>query len=174
MTRCQIGSDNLVCSRGHLIGATRTHDLQEAILVNQGAPADHSKILARRTDWIQSVWLISVGRAHRWIIMTPNGSSFCSIRYGWPSHSSRKSFSCYAETTKKYGAPKWLFADCHDLLCLIWAHPPSPLLLLPHRSQYCHCLRCQKSTWGRRWVRSSKRSRTEFWATIPLRTLTAT
>ncbi len=42
----------LVRSRGHLIRATRTHDLQEAILADQGAPGDHSEISARRTDWL--------------------------------------------------------------------------------------------------------------------------
>jgi hypothetical protein len=54
----------LVCSQGHIIGATRSHDLQEAILTDQGASADHSKILVRRTDWIQLVQLNSVGGAH--------------------------------------------------------------------------------------------------------------
>jgi hypothetical protein len=55
----------LVRLRDHLIEAARTHDLQEAILANQGAPADHSEILARRTNWNQSVRLNSVGRAHQ-------------------------------------------------------------------------------------------------------------
>ena len=40
----------LVRSRGHIIGATRSHDLPEAILADQGTPADHSEISARRTD----------------------------------------------------------------------------------------------------------------------------
>jgi hypothetical protein len=55
----------LVCSWGHIIGASRSHDLHEAILADQGAPADHSEILARRTNWIQLVWLNSVGLTHR-------------------------------------------------------------------------------------------------------------
>jgi hypothetical protein len=54
----------LVRLRGHIIGATRSHDLPEAILADQGAPADHSEISARRTNVIKSVRLNSVGRAH--------------------------------------------------------------------------------------------------------------
>jgi len=41
---------SLVRFQGHIIGATRSHDLPEAILADQGAPADHSEILARRTN----------------------------------------------------------------------------------------------------------------------------
>jgi hypothetical protein len=40
----------LVPSRGHIIRATRSHDLPEAILADQGAPRDHSEISVRRTD----------------------------------------------------------------------------------------------------------------------------
>ncbi len=54
----------LVRLQGHIIGATRSHDLPEAILADQGAPADHSEISARRTDVIKSVRLNSVSRAH--------------------------------------------------------------------------------------------------------------
>jgi hypothetical protein len=36
----------LVRSRGHKIGATRSHELPEAALDPKGAPADHSAILA--------------------------------------------------------------------------------------------------------------------------------
>ncbi len=60
----KLAAITLVRSWGHLIGATRSHDLQKAILADQGAPADHSKILARRTNVIMSVQLNSVGRAH--------------------------------------------------------------------------------------------------------------
>ena len=60
----KLAAITLVCSQGHSIGATRTHDLQEAILANHGAPVDHSKILARRTNVITLVRLNSVGRAH--------------------------------------------------------------------------------------------------------------
>ncbi len=57
----KLAAITFVRSRGHKIGATASHDLPETILANQGAPADHSKISARRTDWIQSVGLNSVG-----------------------------------------------------------------------------------------------------------------
>ena len=62
--QCKIGSNNLlVCLRGHLIGATRSHELQEGTLADQGDPSDHSKILGEgptvvsRFDWIQSLGL---------------------------------------------------------------------------------------------------------------------
>jgi hypothetical protein len=62
--QCKIGSNNLlVCLRGHLIGATRSHELQEGTLADQGDPSDHSKILGEgptvvsRFDWIQSMGL---------------------------------------------------------------------------------------------------------------------
>ena len=45
----------LVPSQGHFIGATRSHDLHKVILANQGAPADYSEILARRTKVITLV-----------------------------------------------------------------------------------------------------------------------
>jgi len=53
----------LVRFRCHIIGATKSHDLPEAILADQGAPADHSEISARRTNVIKSVRLNSVGGA---------------------------------------------------------------------------------------------------------------
>ncbi len=43
-----------VRSRGHSIGATRSHDLQEATLADHGALADHPNIWARGTDLYQS------------------------------------------------------------------------------------------------------------------------
>ncbi len=55
---------SLVRSRGHIIGASRSHDLHEAILADQGAPADHSKISARRAGITMLVRLNSVGRTH--------------------------------------------------------------------------------------------------------------
>jgi hypothetical protein len=51
----KLAAITLVRSRGHLIGAARSHDLQEAILADQGAPTDHSEISARRNDVIKSV-----------------------------------------------------------------------------------------------------------------------
>ena len=57
-------SINLVHLQGNLIGATRSHDLHEGTLADHGAPADHSKILVRRTDCYQLVQMKSVGGAH--------------------------------------------------------------------------------------------------------------
>jgi len=50
-----------VRSRGHSIGATRSHHLQEATLADHGALADHPEISARGTDLYQSQRLKSVG-----------------------------------------------------------------------------------------------------------------
>ena len=36
--------------QGHIIGATKSYNLPETILADQGAPADHSKISVRRTN----------------------------------------------------------------------------------------------------------------------------
>ena len=53
----------LVRSRGHIIRATRSHDLPEATLADQGAPADFPKYWREgptelsRFDWIQLVGL---------------------------------------------------------------------------------------------------------------------
>ena len=71
----------LVRLQDHSIGATRTHDLlQEIILADQGAPADHSKISVRRTDVITSVWLNSVGRAHPPLLQSTDSNM---ILWGW-------------------------------------------------------------------------------------------
>ena len=43
-------SITLVRLQGHIFRATRSHELPEVTLTNQGAPLDHSEILARRTD----------------------------------------------------------------------------------------------------------------------------
>ncbi len=59
----RIGHDNCVRSQGHKIGATRNHELPEAILDPKGAPADLSAISAWRTNCNQSIWLNSVGGA---------------------------------------------------------------------------------------------------------------
>ncbi len=60
----KLAAITLVRSWGHIIRATRSHNLQEAILTNQGAPSDHSEISARRTNWIQLIRLNSVGPTH--------------------------------------------------------------------------------------------------------------
>jgi len=51
----------LVHSRGHLIRATRSHDLQEVTLADHGSFGDHPEISARVTDLYQSQRLKSVG-----------------------------------------------------------------------------------------------------------------
>ncbi len=56
----------LVRSRGHLIGATRTHDLQMAILANQGAPGIIPKYRREgltECSWFD--WIQLVGLTHR-------------------------------------------------------------------------------------------------------------
>jgi hypothetical protein len=45
----KLAAITLVCSQGHSIGTTRSHDLQEGTLACQGASADHSKISVRGT-----------------------------------------------------------------------------------------------------------------------------
>ena len=60
----KMAATTLVRSHGHLIRATRKHEIQEGTLTDQGAPSDHSGILARRANCIQSVQLNSVGGAY--------------------------------------------------------------------------------------------------------------
>jgi hypothetical protein len=60
----KLAAVSLVRLLGRITRATISHDLQEAILADQGAPADHSKILARSTNLIKSVQLNSVGGAY--------------------------------------------------------------------------------------------------------------
>jgi hypothetical protein len=45
------------------VSLSRSYDIHEGTLTDQGAPADHSATLARRTGCNQSVQLKSVGRA---------------------------------------------------------------------------------------------------------------
>ena len=49
----KLAAITLVRSRGHSIGATRSHDLQEVTMADHGALADHPKMLAKGTDWGQ-------------------------------------------------------------------------------------------------------------------------
>ncbi len=51
----------LVSLQGHSFGVTRTHELPEATLDPKGAPADHSAILAGKTNWNQLFRLKSSG-----------------------------------------------------------------------------------------------------------------
>jgi hypothetical protein len=68
----------LVRSRGHIIGATRSHDLQEAILTDQGAPVDQFEIRPTEFSWFN--WIQSVGLKHRLELCT---ESYTCWRVGW-------------------------------------------------------------------------------------------
>jgi hypothetical protein len=76
------------------------------------------------------------------------GSTFSSIRSGCPSHLSFLSFFLSIRHAHKYGA---LSSFLCQVMCCARSPLPTPSLLLPYPSWYCHCLQCQRLTRGTRW-----------------------